>query len=518
MKPSSILFAFMSVAGTVLPTQSGAAGPSRDINTYVLFAYDELIFKGGSAATDSGHIRGGNIGVNFPGRASDGFSLKYATAGRAIMDAGTQAAADSVRADNPEGVFYDLYANSVSPSFAATILGSGPLPFATPIIQSADLPVLPFTPNRALTNNANDITIGGVGIPSPYTFSPGAYRDVRVNDDSTVTFGKGVFDMRSLSLGANVTVNVTDSTELRIDRGFSTNDGLRFGLGTQSGAHVFVGAYGFNPNSTQVTNFAHHGEIHVQFFAPTGWLDLGGDNDLFGRFWAQRISGDRDDDVNFGGPPLLKHFDCFEIHRPALNRTDVSLVDDFGSSTVTVKRGKRFCAPASKNGEDASAVDDPAHLTFYTLKQTTPRFAKVRGVTIANEFGTFHVDVLKPAALLVPTAKSLVSTPQPLGEPIDHFKCYWLTGTQFKTGPLAVEDQFGTTQLTIKKPLFLCLPVDKNGEGIIDPSSSLTCYQVTGAPPVSRPPQVFTLNQFGPDSFDFFGPRAFCAPSTATLP
>src|SRR5215468_6492712 len=34
---------------------------ARDIDTYVLFAYDELTFKGGNAATNSGYIVGGNI-------------------------------------------------------------------------------------------------------------------------------------------------------------------------------------------------------------------------------------------------------------------------------------------------------------------------------------------------------------------------------------------------------------------------------------------------------------------------
>src|SRR3989442_7683972 len=139
MKPTAILLALIVVASALGPIPAEAAGPSRNINTYVLFAYDELVFKGGSVATDSGHIRGGNIGVNFPGRTSDGYSMKYATTGRAIMDVGSQAVADSVRADNPAGVFYDLYANSVSPSFDPTILRMGPLPYATPIIQSGDL-------------------------------------------------------------------------------------------------------------------------------------------------------------------------------------------------------------------------------------------------------------------------------------------------------------------------------------------------------------------------------------------
>src|SRR6185295_18611089 len=87
---------------------------SRDINTYVLFAYNELIWKGGSVATNSGYIMGGNIGVNYPGA---GITLAFGTSGRGIMSAGSQAVADSVRADDAQDVFYTLFANQTNPSF-----------------------------------------------------------------------------------------------------------------------------------------------------------------------------------------------------------------------------------------------------------------------------------------------------------------------------------------------------------------------------------------------------------------
>ena len=61
--------------------------------------------------------------------------------------------------------------------------------------------------------------------------------------------------------------------------------------------------------------------------------------------------------------------------------------DEFGPSTVMVKRNKRICAPADKNGEDPTAVTDAGHLVFYTLKQTAPRAIKVKGVTVNNQFG-----------------------------------------------------------------------------------------------------------------------------------
>ena len=267
--------------------------PSRDIRSYVLFAYDEMILKGAVGTVDRGYIRGGDIGVNYADRGQDGSpSLSYATLGPVIMDAGSNAVADSVRAANAQGVFFNLFANSVNASFDATILGAGPLPFTTPIIPTANLPVLPFTPGRALTDGAADVQVGGIGLPSPHTMAPGAYRDVRVNDRKTLNLGDGTYDFRSLSVGTNVTVNVTDRTVIQIDRDWHVNDGLQFGVGTRSGARVYLGALGFGANQLPVVNFAHRSELHMQFFSPTGWLDMGGINQLHGRYWAQRITGD----------------------------------------------------------------------------------------------------------------------------------------------------------------------------------------------------------------------------------
>jgi hypothetical protein len=500
--------------------------PARDITRYVLFAYDEMILKGAVGGSDSGYIHGGDIGVNFAGRGQDGSpSLSYATLGPVIMDTGSNAVADSVRAANPEGVFFNLFANSVNVTFDATILGSGPLPFTSPIIAPAALPVLPFTPGRTLTDAASDVMVGGTGFPSPHALAPGAYRDVRVNDGRTLLLGDGVYDMRSLSVGTNVTVNVTDRTVLQIDRDWSVNDGLKFGVGTQAGARVFLGGLGFNANRATVCNFAHVAEIHVQFFAPTGWLDIGGTNRLFGRFWAQRITGDPSNDVILQQPPVeppgggggdgSRRYQCYEIHRPVFNLEGVSVVDAIGASTVTIKRAKRICAPADVDGQDPTAFLDPGHLTYYTIRQTSP-FAPAKA-TVTNELGTASVTVLKADRLLVPTAKSLVGPPNTPPAAIDHFKCYRLATAKTRASDLAVTDQFGSIVVDVKKPLHLCLAASKNGEPVPTPGASLMCYQVRGTRPAAPPPLIYTGNQFGPDHYGFYGPRDLCLPSTVVF-
>jgi hypothetical protein len=502
---------------------ASAVEPPRVIDSYVLFAYHEMILKGATGASPRGHVRGGDIGVNYPTANPNEFALSFATFGRVIMDPGSQAVADSVRASSVEGIFFDLFANRVNASFGAIINGTGPTPFTPPIITPANLPAFPFTPGRALTDTASDLTIGGTGLPGPFTFTPGAYRDVRLNNGVTVSFGDGTFDLRSLSIGNSVTVNVTDQTILQIDEGLSINDGLKLGLGTTSGAQIFLGALGFNPNATPASNLAHNGEIHVQFFSPNGWLDLGGRNQLFGRYIADRITGDPNNNVTLEFPPLMPPggnatdpLQCYEIHRPVFDRT-VTVVDALGSSTVVVQRAKRICAPADVNGTSPMAPSHPAHFTYYTIDQISP-FTRVKNVDVTNPFGTITVKLTRPDRMLVPTAKSLTGTPAPLAAPIDHFKCYRVAGAKARIDDLTITDQFGTIGVDVKRPLHLCLAADKNDEGVPEPGAALLCYQVRGTPPSTAPDLVYTNNQFGNDQYPFFGPRDLCVRSTVVLP
>ena len=117
----------------------------------------------------------------------------------------------------------------------------------------------------------------------------------------------------------------------------------------------------------------------------------------------------------------------------------------------------------------------------------------------------------------MPTAKSLIGPPASPTFTIDHFKCYRVVRLKFRRTGLKVDDQFGTTTIDLKKPNHLCVPVDKNGEGILDPTQLLMCYLpriTSGTSPAALPPTIFTENQFGPDEFSVYEPRDFCVPST----
>jgi hypothetical protein len=220
--------------------------------------------------------------------------------------------------------------------------------------------------------------------------------------------------------------------------------------------------------------------------------------------------------------PPLNHFQCYETHRPPARIFGLTADDIFGPSVIDLKKLKRVCAPADKNHEDPTAPTDPDHLGVVTIKQTSPRFVPVKGVTITNQFGTQTMNVTKPDRLLVPTAKGVAVPPaMPAEFGVDHFKCYKIAYAKMRQFNISVQDQFGSITVDIKKPTHVCVNVDKNGEGNPDLTQNLMCYKVVitaGTPPAQLPAQIFTIDQFGPDVYRPYGPRELCVPSEIELP
>ena len=220
------------------------------------------------------------------------------------------------------------------------------------------------------------------------------------------------------------------------------------------------------------------------------------------------------------GPPTPLHFSCYEAHHGPFTKLSVHLVDQFGDTTGEVSAPHRLCNPADKNNEDPSAALNLNHLVGYKLRLTPP-FRKLRGVTVTNQFGSFVVDVVKPEYLFVPSAKSLSTPPTPIVPTIDHFTCYRVARARFGQKGISVDDQFASLSVDVKKPVRLCVPVDKNGEGIKTPALHLLCYKVrtsSGSAKFTGAPGVLVNNQFGADSVDAKGIRELCVPSTKTLP
>lgn len=213
------------------------------------------------------------------------------------------------------------------------------------------------------------------------------------------------------------------------------------------------------------------------------------------------------------GKPL-DHFLCYKTK--AKQPIQVALEDQFDSGSYAGKRAKLFCPPADKNGE--GIFDDQTHLEGYKIKGP---HAKRRRVLVNNQFGRFMFDTKKTSTLLVPTGKSLPPSAPPdppaASSNVDHFRCIKAktskgTARFPKRVTAEVVDQFGARQVVLKKPNALCLPTDKNGEGIKSPKDHLLCYKIKPTPKTSAK-GVQVNNQFGPGVLDLKVEAELCVPS-----
>ena len=240
-----------------------------------------------------------------------------------------------------------------------------------------------------------------------------------------------------------------------------------------------------------------------------------------------------EDDVCTGGEcngtrtdPLcgLDHQKCYRAAEHwRFTKRNVMLEDQFEANQMQVVSPKRFCNPGDKNGE---GIGDPtAHMVCYKISRLKgqPPFAR-RSVVIENQFGQLSLLVLRADSLCVPAEKDGV--PSPLH--VDHFKCYRARvrpkAPKFESRNVTLTDQFETKETQVVEPRLLCNPVDKNGEGIINPDGHLVCYSITdveGQPEFEwRPVEIedqFTDNSLGTRRSDCRGSSLLCVPSTKRL-
>jgi hypothetical protein len=196
----------------------------------------------------------------------------------------------------------------------------------------------------------------------------------------------------------------------------------------------------------------------------------------------------------------------------------VSVQDQFGTSTgLTLTHPNKLCAPTNKQNEDPGAQNDPQHLKAYQDKHNGP---KVLNQTVVNQFGSVQLDVSRPNLLLVPTAKSTVSTPPALTPPvIDHFQCYKVKRSRgapkfARVSGVTGQDQFGAYNVDLLKPRYLCAPASKNGEDPTAPlhPEHLLCYKTRNN--TAFPERVvFTTDQFGAQSVRITRRIELCVPS-----
>ena len=212
----------------------------------------------------------------------------------------------------------------------------------------------------------------------------------------------------------------------------------------------------------------------------------------------------------------LDHFSCYEVKREPFTGPLLTLQDTFGTHVgVPLQRPERLCAPSNKNGEDPTAPNHEEHLLDYKIRFD---FVGLTNQVVQDQFGSVHVDIRKVNRLTVPTHKSLSGPASAVTNPVnDHFTCYKVRRTRdfprFVERTITSQDQFGALTVTLKRPLELCAPTNKNGE---DPSAPnhpdfLLCYKTARTTFGDLFPSV--NNQFGLRNIQLLRRQEYCVPA-----
>ncbi|HEV7733588.1 MAG TPA: hypothetical protein VGR62_15585, partial [Candidatus Binatia bacterium] len=100
---------------------------------------------------------------------------------------------------------------------------------------------------------------------------------------------------------------------------------------------------------------------------------------------------------------------------------------------------------------------------------------------------------------------------------VDHFQCYRARTTGFNDLPVTLSDRFGTRSVTVRSPLDLCAPANRNGE---DPEAAsspdfLTSYRLSNSGP-QQVSGVTAENQFGSVALNVRSPKVLMVPSAVS--
>ncbi len=186
----------------------------------------------------------------------------------------------------------------------------------------------------------------------------------------------------------------------------------------------------------------------------------------------------------------LGHFWVYDVMDVPVTYT-VTLLDQFdedgAADNVFLDRIEYFQNPVDKNHE--GLADSLAHHVWYHL--TSPDTRSL-WVDIQNQFVHQRLFLMPPQYLLVPADKNDEGFPYML----DHYLAYPVLVGKPVNKIVNLVDQWLDKDVFVTKPLWFCVPVDKNGEGIINEIDHLVVYDL-------EPHEPFIM-QFGvTDQFNF---------------
>ena len=207
---------------------------------------------------------------------------------------------------------------------------------------------------------------------------------------------------------------------------------------------------------------------------------------------------------------LVDHFRCYDVQAQPASRT-VTLRDQFKTTTAKVVRVVRLCNPVRKNNEPVRRAK--AHLVCYSITEAAFQPLAVR---VRNQFGRAALRIRRPETLCLPSFKEVVQTAAPAAAPpgLDHFKCYEAEQPQFQPRFVGLRDQFGQSEGQVIATRQICNPVRKNNGRVLNPrGASRLLRDAVGRDVPFQPREVRVLNQFGIRQLSVVKPVTLCVPS-----
>lgn len=119
-----------------------------------------------------------------------------------------------------------------------------------------------------------------------------------------------------------------------------------------------------------------------------------------------------------------------------------------------------------------------------------------------------------PAGAILPCNAECMCPP--VAASLDHFQCYAIKPRHSGQTDVTVVDRFGTLSERLRFPDRLCVPADKNDEGISNPSGHLVGYSLKAPrnPRFQKRTDETVVNQFGTLQLDVLRPSRLLVPSS----
>jgi len=178
------------------------------------------------------------------------------------------------------------------------------------------------------------------------------------------------------------------------------------------------------------------------------------------------------------------------------------------------------------NGAGAEATDNASYVTLLgnnNVAQNSWRYAFFPLGALASYDpavdGTYAVYLLARDSSGQVVARAdiqiLIGNAEPAGPAQDHYQCYDVNrSSKLDSHPeVSLNDQFGfRDEVKVgKKVDSYCTPVDKNGEGVINPDNTLTCYRIKSH---RLKQKLVVQNQFGEHTILIKKSKLLCVPAT----